>query len=121
MEYRLFLLISFWATLTLTVLNRSRYGQIAFFIMACCLGIIYLRLILKKKISKPPTIVIAPISVDSYLTEGKEYEVIRAELITDERGYRFKIKDDVGDFINCLENGCLHINGLDWIIKEREV
>ena len=121
MEYRLFLLISFWATLTLTVLNRSWYGQIAFFIMAICFGIIFLRLIFKNKMSKPPTIVIAPVSTGDYLTEGKEYHVITFRNHGDEHGYLFTIIDNGGNRILSFEKECGHINNLDWIIKEREV
>lgn len=57
----------------------------------------------------------SPIDIEDYdgiqyITKGKQYET--------SQGYSelsFRIKDDVGDEIYCLYNGCDHLNGRSWI------
>jgi hypothetical protein len=71
--------------------------------------------------NKPPKIVIAPKGCNSYLTKGKEYEVIRSyDNPSKINGYSFFITDNNKLDIYCLEKVCGHINELNWIVKERE-
>jgi len=72
------------------------------------------------KMNKPPKIVIAPISRGDYITEGKEYEVDQVFEFDIKHGYAFSIIDNEKDTLFCLENDCGFLNGLNWIIKERQ-
>lgn len=70
---------------------------------------------------KPPKVVVAPEGCNSYLTAGKEYEVVRLwDEWDDKYGYGFVIKNDDGDERDCIENECSYLGRLNWIIKERE-
>ena len=73
-----------------------------------------------KEIPKPPKVVVAPKGCREWLTEGKEYNVVKTGLYARPGGHSFEIMDDDGDMIGCIENGCSHINNRNWIIKERE-
>ena len=69
----------------------------------------------------PPKIVIAPEGCCKYLTAGKEYEVNVIEDYDKKIGYGFSLIDDDGDFLFAVERFSSHLNGGNWIIKEREV
>lgn len=59
--------------------------------------------------------VIAPKGVYEYLTEGKTYI---GKIINENIGnIYFSIKDDGGDLIYCVANGCSHLKFKNWIIK----
>jgi len=74
----------------------------------------------KEQIPKPPKTVVAPIGCQPWLTEGKEYNVIRTGSYSNTEGYDFDIISDTGETDFCVEKGCGHINFENWIIKERE-
>lgn len=56
--------------------------------------------------------VIAPTGCGEYLTEGKEYKAF------DNTRDGFWIEDDLGLMAYCKAEGCAHLNGGNWIIKE---
>lgn len=70
----------------------------------------------------PPKIVVAPEGCQSWLTAGKEYDVtqIWSDWI-EYGGYGFSIINDIGNRSDTVEFGSEHLNGGNWIIKEREV
>lgn len=55
--------------------------------------------------------VIAPKWCNTYLTEGKKYEI---QEVTGKDS--FWIKSDNGSNLYCLYKCCSHLNGKDWII-----
>lgn len=59
-------------------------------------------------------IVIAPEGCENYLTEGKEYPIIK---VWDGRTEGFDIIDDEGDVIGCSKETSSHLNFRDWILK----
>lgn len=68
----------------------------------------------RNKYLKKGSIVIAPEGCESYLTPGKEYILERGGFTN------FVIKaDDDGDELYCLLEGCNHLGGGDWIIKDK--
>lgn len=69
----------------------------------------------------PPKIVKAPEGCESYLTPGKEYEVLlHNNFMKKKSGYGFNIISDEGYEIFTSHKGSGHLNGQDWIIVERE-
>lgn len=70
----------------------------------------------------PPKIVKAPEGCESYLTPGKEYEIVKLlpNSYCEELGYGFLVRSDDGGLANCIEKLCAHLMGQDWIIVERE-
>lgn len=57
----------------------------------------------------------SPIDIEDYdgiqyITKGKQYETLEGS-----SELSFRIKDDAGDEIYCLYNGCDHLNGDNWI------
>lgn len=61
--------------------------------------------------------VIAPVGCKSYLTAGKEYKITDI----DRNGpVSFNIVDDLGSETFCLLEGCAHLYGKDWIIKNKK-
>lgn len=62
--------------------------------------------------------VIAPKGCFKAFTEGKEYEVIEIIGFCGKYGVSFTIKTDFDMVVMCLQNGCAHLNGGNWIIKE---
>lgn len=69
----------------------------------------------------PPKIVQCPIDGVYALTKGKNYQVIWTDEIWDNQiGYGFRIIDDRGDEIFCVEKHCMFLGFNDWLIIERE-
>lgn len=65
-------------------------------------------------------IVIAPEGCKPWLTPGKEYEVKKdINGFSDEMINIFCIKSDNGNDLYCKIYNCAHLNGKDWIIKEK--
>lgn len=48
-----------------------------------------------------------------YLTAGKEYDITKSE----GNGSAFYIVHDMGMETICLQRGCAHLKGKDWILK----
>lgn len=59
----------------------------------------------------------SPIDTDT-LTKDKVYDVLWVGTLTQPSGWDFKIISDSGSKIYCLQNGCTHLNGKDWIVVE---
>lgn len=66
---------------------------------------------------RKPKKVKAPEGCDSYLIEGKEYEVY--DVVDDFGLLTFYITCEHGTCF-CIENGCSHLKGGDWIVTEWE-
>jgi hypothetical protein len=64
--------------------------------------------------------VIAPKGCNSYLTEGKEYEVLNINTGSEYYGIMFSTISDTGYEIFCFERKCGHLNHQDWIIPTNE-
>lgn len=68
---------------------------------------------------KKGDIVICPDITDRlsliYLTPNKKYKVVRIN--TDGGNKTFTIIDNDGEDIGCVEVGCAHLGGMNWIIK----
>ena len=63
--------------------------------------------------------VIAPSGCESYLTEGKEYEVFNVEMLLNPScEFKFEFIADNGGHEYSVLKGTSHLNGKDWIIKE---
>lgn len=61
--------------------------------------------------------VIAPVGCKSYLAAGKEYKITSL----DKNGlWSFTVVDDLGRERFCLLEGCAHLDGKDWIIKNKK-
>ena len=72
-------------------------------------------------IPRPPKVVRAPEGCAKYLTSGKEYSVTYSVECTDDaKEYAFYIHDNFGFKVQCFEKKCIHLNGGDWIVVERE-
>jgi hypothetical protein len=68
-----------------------------------------------------PTKVQAPDGCESYLTPGKIYNVAGYwGRWTKKNGHTFHIILDDGDKSCFVEKKCLHLNGKNWIVIERE-
>ena len=55
----------------------------------------------------------------SYLTPGKIYKVLSFDELTPANSvpiYNFRILDDNGVFINCVQKESTHLSGKDWIV-----
>lgn len=59
-----------------------------------------------------PTIAIPPEGCESYLTAGKEYEIVEWRSST-----AFMIISDYGVSMYCSMKESEHLNGKDWILK----
>jgi hypothetical protein len=64
--------------------------------------------------------VIAPKGCASYLTAGKEYEVLRVDDKSSKYGYSFNVLTDCGAIIFTCEKKSSHLIGQDWIIPTKE-
>jgi hypothetical protein len=65
--------------------------------------------------------VIAPSGCESYLTEGKEYEVFNVEILSNPScEFKFEFIADNGGQEYSVLKGSSHLNGKDWIIKEEK-
>ena len=65
--------------------------------------------------------VIAPKGCESYLTEGKEYEVFNVEMLLNPScEFKFEFIADNGGHEYSVLKGTSHLNGKDWIIKEEK-
>ena len=62
--------------------------------------------------------VIAPSECVGLITKGKEYEVYNVTKETEPFVYSFNIINDIGSESYCLLNGCVCLNGGNWIIKD---
>jgi hypothetical protein len=62
--------------------------------------------------------VIAPSGCVGLITKGKEYEVYDVTKETEPFVYSFNIINDNGSESDCLLNGCVYLNGGNWIIKD---
>jgi len=60
-------------------------------------------------------IVLAPNGCHDYLTSNKEYIALDFSIGLEINS--FSVVDDEGDTIYCIENGCSHLKGQNWIIK----
>ena len=61
---------------------------------------------------------ISPVNAYHYITKGKEYEV----KVIGSFGpvCLFEIDGDNGEKLTCLEQGCAHLGGEDWIFVRKE-
>lgn len=67
----------------------------------------------------PYTKAISPVS-NSYLTKGKEYEIVESdecEIMLEGDSIGFTIVDDDGDRIYCIQHEDGHLGKLSWQLK----
>lgn len=71
----------------------------------------------------PYTKAISPVS-NSYLTKGKEYEILFSCKVCSYPGaeigeyeFVFRVKSDDGKSIYCNQHNCYYTNGLSWQLK----
>ena len=73
-------------------------------------------------VGNKPKRVQATYGCDPHLTAGRIYDV--AKVLTDIRrediGWAFEINSDIKTLCVCIEIGCPHLNGNNWIIIETE-
>lgn len=59
-------------------------------------------------------------STAKYITKGKEYDVLNVGISSDRNGYDMHLTDDKGRSMYCLQFGCSHLKGQNWIVTEWE-
>lgn len=70
---------------------------------------------------RKPKKVKAPEGCKPHIVSGKEYDILDIDpFVSAEHGHAFYIPTNETVPVFCLEKGCGHLNGQDWIVTEWE-